>query len=195
MELNKRFFESLMAEKKLSLRGLAQRMGMNHYQLSLTFSGARRMTLDEAAKLSKMFGVPLHVIVENAGVSVKPIGGKRVNVIGSVQGDGTVELYEKGVIERTIAPDGIPEWAIAVQCRTSGSTLEWMDGAVLFSNETNGLEPAYMGRLCLCQIKGGPAVLALVKRGYKESTSNLSGPFQRESVTLEWATPILITRN
>ena len=103
-EVNRRYFDALLAEKKLSLRALAGRMGMNHSQLSLTFSGGRRMTLDEAAQLSNIFGVPLHKIVENAGVTVKPTNGRRVPVIGVVRGDGTVELYDGSTIERTTVP-------------------------------------------------------------------------------------------
>ena len=195
MELNRRFFDSLMAEKKLSLRGLAAKMDMGHSQLSLTFSGARKMTLDEASKLSNIFSVPLHVIVENAGVTVKPIGGRRVNVIGAMRGDGTVELYEKGVVERTTAPDSLPDDAVAIQSRTAGTNLDWTDGWVLFCRQPNGMEPAYLGRMCLCQVKDGPAAVSMVKRGYRENTFNLSGPYQRESVVLEWASPVLLTRN
>lgn len=195
MELNRRFFDSLMAEKKLSLRGLASRMGMGHSQLSLTFSGARKMSLSEAAQLSQIFNVPLHVIVENAGVTVRPLGGSRAQVIGAVHGDGAVELYEAGVIERTTAPEGMPEDTVAVQCRTAGTGLEWIDGAVLFFRKPDGIDPAYLGRLCLCKMKDGPVVLSMVKRGYRENTNSLAGPFIRESVALEWATPILITRN
>lgn len=195
MELNRRFFDSLMAEKKLSLRALAARMGMNHSQLSLTFSGGRKMQLDEAAQLSQIFSVPLHVIVENAGVTVKPLGGRRVNVIGAMRGDGCVEIYEKGVVERTTAPEDLPDDAVAIQCRTAGTGLDWVDGWVMFSRQPSGMEPAYLGRMCLCQVKDGPAAVSMVKRGYKDGTFNLSGPFQRESVVLEWATPILITRN
>lgn len=195
MELNRRFFDSLMAEKKLSLRGLASKLGMNHSQLSLTFSGARKMSLSEAAQLSQIFNVPLHVIVENAGVTVRPLGGTRAQVIGAVHGDGAVELYEAGVIERTTAPEGLPEDTVAVQCRTAGTGLEWIDGAVLFFRKPDGIDPAYLGRLCLCKMKEGPVVLSMVKRGYRENTNNLAGPFVRESVALEWATPILITRN
>lgn len=195
MELNRRFFDSLMEEKKLSLRALAARMGMNHSQLSLTFSGARKLQLDEAAQLSQIFSVPLHVIVENAGVTVRPLGGHRANVIGAVHGDGAVELYENGTIERTTAPEGLPDDVVAVQCRTAGTSLEWIDGAVLFLRRPDGVDPAYLGRLCLCKIKDGPVVLAMVKRGYRENTSNLAGPFHRESVSLEWAAPIIITRN
>ena len=38
-EVNRRYFESLMQDKDLSLRGLAKLMDMSHSQLSLTFSG------------------------------------------------------------------------------------------------------------------------------------------------------------
>lgn len=195
MELNRRFFDSLMEEKKLSLRALAARMGMNHSQLSLTFSGGRKMQLDEAAQLSQIFSVPLHVIVENAGVTVKPLGGRRTQVIGAMRGDGTVELYEKGVTERTTAPEDLPDDVVAVQCRTSGTILDWMDGWVMFCRQPDGFEHGYLGRVCLCQIKEGPAVIAMVKRGYREGTCNLSGPYVRESVVLEWASPFIVTRN
>lgn len=47
--INRRFFDSLLADKKLSMRALAAQMGMNHSQLSLTFSGARKLQLEEAA--------------------------------------------------------------------------------------------------------------------------------------------------
>lgn len=46
--VNRRYFESLMADRRMSLRALAQKMVMGHSQLSLTFSGTRRPQLDEA---------------------------------------------------------------------------------------------------------------------------------------------------
>lgn len=193
-EVNRRFFDALMADKKLSLRGLAQRMGMGHSQLSLTFSGGRRMTLDEASQLSQIFGVPLHRIVENAGVSIKPNSGRRVQVIGSVKGDGTVDLYPRGTVERTTSPDDMPEDTVAIQCRTSGSPLDWADSMVLFCREPEGVDPAVMGRLSFCKLKDGPAVLATVRRGYLENSHNLSGFYAKESAVLESATPILLIR-
>lgn len=194
-EINRRYFDSLLAEKKLSLRSLATRMNMNHSQLSLTFSGGRRMTLDEAAQLSNVFGVPLHKIVENAGVTVKPTSGRRVPVIGAVRGDGTVETYDDGTIERTTAPDDMPADSVAVQCRMAGTPLDWMDGFVMFCRKPDEVDPASLGRVCLCKIKDGGTVLAMVKRGYKENTVNLAGPYHQDSAVLEWASPILWTRN
>jgi transcriptional regulator with XRE-family HTH domain len=194
-EVNRRYFESLMSDKKLSLRALATKMGMNHSQLSLTFSGARKLQLDEAAQLSQIFGEPLFRIVENAGVTVRPTSGKRIPVIGAVNGDGTVTEHAPGVIERTSAPEDIGQDAIAFQCRTAGSELNWMDGFVFFCRPHNGVDPALLGRFCYCRIKGGPSVVAAVRRGYQEHTFNLSGPFTKESAVLEWATPIILTRN
>lgn len=194
-EVNRRYFESLMASKKLSLRALAAKMGMGHSQLSLTFSGARKLQLDEAAMLSQILGAPLHVIVENAGVTVRREAGKRVSVIGAVQGDGTISLHKKGVIERVNAPDEVADDAFAVQARTAGTPLDWLDGAVFFARQHDGVDPAILGRFSIAKIKNGHAVLAMVKRGYQENTFNLVGPFNQESATLEWATPVLMTRN
>lgn len=194
-EINRRYFESLMAEKKLSLRGLAHRMGLGHSQLSLTFSGARRAQLDEAAKLAQIFGEPLYKVVEALGVEVRPTNGRRISVIGSITGDGTVSMYAPDIIERTTAPDDLPDEGVAIQARTTGSPLEWLDGAVFFSRKPGGVDPAILGRLSLLKVKNGPAAIGMVKRGYRENTNNIAGPYHAESVDLEWATPILFTRN
>lgn len=194
-EVNRHYFESLMQDKKLSLRALAARMGLGHSQLSLTFSGARKLQLEEAAQLSQIFGEPLHRIVENAGVVVRPSAGRRVPVIGVVTGDGTVAVHDKSVVERTAGLDEIPEDSIAIQARTAGTPHDWMDGWVFFCRPPNGVAAGALGRFCYVKIKSGPAVVAGLRRGYEDGTYNLSGPFSKESATLEWATPILMTRN
>lgn len=194
-EVDRRYFESLMSDRRMSLRALAQKMGMGHSQLSLTFSGARRPQLDEAAQLAEIFGEPLHRVVEALGTSVRSSSAARVPVVGVVNGDGTVTMHPKGVTERTTAPDGLATNVVGVQVRAPGSPLEWMDGAVFFCRPPDGVDTASLGRFCLVKIKGGPAAVAGVRRGYKDGTHNLTGPLTRESVVLEWASPILATRN
>ena len=194
-EVNRRYFESLMAGQDLSLRGLAKRMGMSHSQLSLVFSGDRRLQLDEAAQLSSIFNEPLHRIVENAGVSVRTFVSQRLSVIGAMHGDGTVKLHEDGIVERTTGPEGLPEGAVAIQARTAGTPLDWLDGAVFFCAQPNGVDPAILGRFAFCQIKDGPAVMAGVRRGYRENTYSLRGPYNADSVRLDAATVVIFTRN
>ncbi|MGL4297306.1 MAG: hypothetical protein ACRCTG_16470 [Aestuariivirga sp.] len=194
-DVNRRYFESLMQGKDLSLRALASRMGLGHSQLSLTFSGLRKLQLDEAAQLSSIFGEPLHRIVEAAGVQVRSFHNHMVSVVGAMQGDGTVALHPQGVLERTHAPELVPEDGVAIQARTAGSALEWMDGWVFFCEKPGRVDPASLGRLAFCQIKGGPAVVASVRRGYQEGSYNLRGLYTADSVRLESAAPVLITRN
>jgi hypothetical protein len=194
-EVNRRYFESLMADKRMSLRSLAQKMGMGHSQLSLTFSGARRAQLDEAAQLSQIFGVPLHDVVEALGVTVRPVAGVRVSVVGAVNGDGTVSMHGDTMIERTTAPDGLPGDVVAVQVRAPGTALDWCDGWVFFMREPRTVDGGSLGRFCLAKIKDGPVVMAAVRRGYQDGTHTLRGPFSADSVRLEWASPVLLTRN
>lgn len=194
-DIDRRYFDGLMQDKKLSLRSLATKMGMTHSQLSLAFSGARKLQIEEAAKISSIFGEPIHRVIEAAGVSLRPVSGQRVSVIGAMRGDGTVEVYGDDVIERTTAPCEMPDDAVAIQCRTAGTPFEWMDGAVYFCRGRDGHDNSVLGRLCYAQLKDGPAVIACLKRGYKDGTFNCSGPYAKESCLVSWATPIIITRN
>lgn len=194
-DIDRRYFDSLMQDRKLSLRSLASRMGMKHSQLSLTLSGARRLQVDEAAQLSSIFGEPIHRVIEAAGVSTKPVSGMRVRVVGAMRGDGTVEVYDDSIIERATAPCELPDDAVAIQCRTAGTPLEWVDACVFFARAHNGVDPSLIGRLCYAKVRGGPEVIATVKRGYIENTYNLIGLYTKESATIEWATPVIITRH
>lgn len=195
MPVDRRFFETLMAAKKLSMRSLAAKMGRTHSQLSLMFSGQRRLQLDEAAQLAEILGVPLHRVAEAAGVGKTRANGRRVDVIGAMNGRGVVETYPAGVIERATTPDAeLPAGTVAIQARTAETPAAWMDGWVAFCVKSDEIEPDAIGRFCLAKIEGGDTVLATVRRGYRDGTYNLSGPYSAESVRLEWATPILITR-
>lgn len=194
-EINKQYFDSLMTSKNISLRKLATKMGMGHSQLSLTFSGARKLQIDEAVQLSQIFEEPLHRIIEASGVPTRPDPGRRVSVVGSVGCDGIVTSYQGDHIENTRAPEDLPIDLVALQFRTSGTAMEWMDGWVIFCRTPNGLDAEMMGRWCYAKIKDGPAFVATVKRGYRDGTYNLTGNITTESVVLEWASPVLITRN
>lgn len=195
MQVDRRYFEGLMRDKDMSLRALAKRMGLGHSQLSLTFSGDRRLQLDEAIQLSSIFGVPLARIVQAMGIQAAPVGDLRITVAGGVIGDGTVLLHDRAATERTDAPPGVPEDGLAVQFRTAGTPLEWLDATVMFCAKPDGISPSALGRLCLVQIKDGPMAVASVRRGYVENSYNLSGPYTRDSARLEWCTPVLFSRH
>lgn len=184
-----------MKERQLSLRGLAKLMGLGHSQLSMVFAGTRKLQLPEAAALSQILNQPVHSIIENAGVFVQPVGARRARVVGVVHGDGLMATLGESSDERVTAPDHLPNRAIAVQLRTAGTDLDFMDGAIMFCSEPQGIDPASLGRLCLVKVHLGPQVLAKVARGYKADTYKLSGPYAAEDVKLDWSTPILFNRH
>lgn len=193
-EINRRYFDNLMADHKLSLRALAARMGMGHSQLSLTFSGARKMTLDEASMISSIFSEPLERVVEAMGVETPPVIRHRAPVIGVMGGDGTVGIYGDDVIERTSAPDGLPPDVVAIQARTAGTPMEWMDGFVFFCRPLDGIDHSLYGAQCFVRVKDGPHAICTVKRGYRDRSVNLSGQYNAESVVIERGSPILLIR-
>lgn len=194
-KVNKKYFEDLMREQGLSMRGLAKIMGLGHSQLSLALSGNRKFSVSEVAELSKIFGRPVHSIIENIGVPIPPIGARRAKVVGVAHGDGLVAPLGANMGELVTAPDHLPHRAIAVQVRTAGTAAEWLDGAIMFCSEPEGIDPACMARLCLVKIQGGPLVVARVGRGYAPETYSLTGMFAQEDTSLEWATPILFMKN
>lgn len=195
MEVNRTFFENLMADRRLSLRALASRMGLSHSQLSLTFSGTRRMQLEEACKLAEIFGVPLQQIAQNAGIAGAARAGRRVTVMGALRGNGEVELNTDHPIERVVCPDGLPENIEAIQARTADSSLAWMDGWVFFFDPTTKSLNEGISRFCFIRLEDGRHVLATIRRGYAEGTCGLSGPFTSENERLDWAKPIILTRH
>lgn len=192
--VNKRYFEDLLRDQQMSLRQLAHRMGVSHSQLSLTFSGSRNLKLQEAVQLASIFNEPLGRVIEAMGVPNQLGAGHPVSVIGHMDGEGVVKKNPPEAIERTVAPAGVPEDSFAIQARTAGTALDYLDGALWFARRQNGVEPASVGRLAVCQIKDGPLVLAGLRRGYLAGTHNLAGLHRAENCRLEWATPVLMAR-
>lgn len=195
MPVNRRFFDDLLADKELSLRQLAARMGMSHSQLSLTFSGMRRMQLDEACRLASILGLTLQRVAIEAGIKGAQQAGRHATVIGALRGTGEVDLHEAGgAVQRTTLPDGLPPRVEVIQARTADSPLAWLDGWLLFFDSTATSVSGSLGRLSYVGLGDGRRVVASLRRGYQEGTCALSGPFSSESECVTWATPILLAR-
>lgn len=195
MTVNRKFFDDALRSRGLSLRGLARLLGLTHSQLSLTFSGKRRLQLDEAAQLAGIFNVPLHRIAEAVGVQVVMGGkGRQAKIVGALHGDGTVEIFPANHADRIDAPEGLSPDAVAIQARTVDTPIGWVDGWHFFCLMTGSIEAEAIGRFCLTKVEGGPVVMATVRRGYKDDTYNLAGLYDADSVRLEWAAPVVGSR-
>lgn len=192
-EIDREYFESQLKARRISMRSLATQLGIAHSQLSLTFSGKRRMQLDEAVRIAEIIGVPLHLVAERAGCGESRRG---IDIIGFLGGNGEIEPFSPTAKQIQVkSSDELPADVIAFQARTAGTPLAWLDGTNFFAMWADQVEPEARGRLCFAKIHQGPMVMAQLSRGYEEDTYNLTGPYEAESVKLEYAAPILLSRH
>lgn len=191
--MNKAFFTAQMARKKLTLRGLAAQMGMLHSQVNSTLEGRRRMQIHEAIQLAQIFGVPLSQIIENIGFDVRGTGAKtRISAV--LNGDGSVSEYENNELW-VPRPLEVSTDALAIQCRTAGSPLDWMDGWVMFADASDQSTNIDTAKLSFCKAKDGSLYLGALRRGYVSNTHTITNISEAQDIELEWSMPILLTRN
>lgn len=192
--INGQFFKDAFSDKELSMRRVASLLGMKHHsQLSLMLSGSRRMQLDEAIALSKLLSIPLNTVIANAGFPEVMQEGRRLPVVGVLRGGGEVDPLPE-LTERAVAPPGLAAVALAIQARTTDTPLSWMDRWVFYCTDKIDPSESPDGEFCYAQVKGGPAVMATVRRGYAPNSYRLSGPYETESAELEWVAPVASIR-
>lgn len=189
MSINTDWFKGLMADRRISQRELAKKLGIDHSALSLTFRGKRNMKMTEAAELARLFGVPVAEVMENAGVHADT---RTVPFRGWIDGHG--ELHLEPSNHRISSPQPMPLGSFAVQYRTNGTPLEHLDGWMCFvRTPQDGVPHECINKFCLTKLDEGVQMVGVVKRGYQRGRYNLvmSAAQQINDVVLEWAAPIL----
>ena len=71
-----RWFQGLLADKKISQRRLAKTIGMDPAAVSLMFHGKRKMSAAEAAAIGKVLSVDVQEVITRAGIVVPPSTGR-----------------------------------------------------------------------------------------------------------------------
>lgn len=194
MDTNKKFFEDLLRDRRLSLRQLAKRLDILPSQLSLTFNGKRRMQIAEAVKIAQILGAPINEVMLHAGIEEARTDRRRVTITGYMNGKFEVLPNDPESTERTLLPEGLPGDCRAIQARTAGTPMAWADGWVLFANGQQDPEEV-LGTFCIVKMTDGTEAVGTLGRGYEPGTYSLHGPISRTSQRLEWASRIILTRH
>lgn len=188
--INTAWFVEQLERRKISQRKLAKLMAVDPSAVSLMFRGQRKITLDEAAQMAVLLDVTPTEILVNAGVKVAP-SNTSVKLIGYATDDHSVVLFGEGNHELTDGPANLPSTAVCIRCQMS-SPAEFMDGWLLFANDTSGRPEQAIDTLALCAIKGNGLKVARIKRGYRKGAFNLSmSSGSVQNVELAWASPII----
>lgn len=106
----------------------------------------------------------------------------------------TDKLVERQLSQRGLAKlMGLDASAVAIQCRTTGTPLELMDGWEMFFSSKHENPAVAVDQMALVATKQNGLRLCNVKRGYRRGTYNLlaMGFEPIQNVELAWASPIL----
>ena len=191
--INTEWFRDKLAEKQLSQRGLAKLMGLDAAAISLMLRGKREMRIAEAALIANFLGVSTEEVIAHVGPAKHE--PSPVPIIGIINGNGRVQWRDSlGEVPRPVGE--LPINVAAIQCRTAGTNLDYMDRWVLFIPEPHDdgqVRAECIDRLSIVRPTGGDSVLAQVRRGYAPGKWNLRGPVvNAEETGLEYAAPILL---
>lgn len=185
------WFRDKLADKQLSQRKLAKYLGLDSSAISLTFRGKRDMKLTEAAHIAQLLSVPVDEVLYHAGV-MQHSKGAQVSVAGFLENHGEVRCVS-GTDEAFSIPmpaGMVGDDYIAVQGRTVGSDLEYMDGWLFFGKQPTKMNPDALGKMSFIHVRNGMRFIAMIKRGYKPDRYNLSGPVSGTDMEIMAAQPI-----
>lgn len=199
-EIDAEWFKDKLAEKRVSLRGLARHMEMDPSAVSRMLSGQRRMQMEEARQIALFLGTTISEVMSHAGMAVD-LDGQPTRILLAATID------EKGYLHRLMDPKPLPQSVIdraqaaigssnkkviAAQVRAATGPLAVMDDAVILFNHTDIVEPAAIGSLSICRTREGEQFFGKVERARKTGEAFVRCSTGNEGeVQLVTATPVL----
>lgn len=196
MSINTRWFQDRLADRRISQRGLAKKLGLDAAAVSLMFRGKRRMQMHEAADVARLLGVSLDEVLAHAGVRPPRMESEfselTVPLVYWMDGQGEMHSIEPG--ERVEITAVLPEDVVACQCRTAMSELEHMDRWLLFFQAPlkSGVVPGAVGRYSVMRLQGGVMTAGYLREGYRRGTYAIHGPMNLIDAQVEWAAPVVL---
>lgn len=168
-EINKEFFTDRLRAIKLSQRQLAKKIGIDAAAMSYTFSGKRRMAMEEAKAIADVLMLPVTEVMRQAGIDVTD-DVRKVPIAGFIGSGSVVSLLPKGTHDLVVAPGDVPHGSFALQIRTSGSPY---DGWLAFVSGQQQPPGELLDRYAILATSDGQMLSAMIRRGYKQKLHNL----------------------
>jgi transcriptional regulator with XRE-family HTH domain len=201
-EIDGNWFHNQLDDRGQSLRALARHLGKDASAVSRTFSGKRKMTMEEAAEIASFLGVSVTAVMHHAGITREGEGlGPKILLSAVIGEDGEVRsLPEPQPLPQAVLDKaqlsigaGRNRRIIAAQVRASTGALSIWDDAVLLFAPTDGIEPGAIGALSICGLAGGKQILAKLDRARKTGEARVVSPDGGiGEAVLTTATPVLV---
>jgi transcriptional regulator with XRE-family HTH domain len=188
--MNTDWFRQQLAARKLSQRGLAKLMDLDPAAVSLMLRGQRRMTNEEAHRISGLIGASITEVLRQAGIEVND-DIRRVKVTGYIDCEFYVNLFPRRTYDKVVGPADCPEGTYALQMRCPSSPK---DGWMMFVSPAEGDPKDHVGQLCCIALEDGKHAVAHLNRGYRSGAFNLVTQLGQSLMTdakVVWASQIL----
>lgn len=189
VDVDKRWFMSLLQVRKLSGRQFAHRLGLEPSAWSRVLSGQRKLSVDEVQRVARELQVRPEEVVERLGIELAPDGDKSIAVRYKALANGEV-VWERG-LGRVATPPGAQGGAEAARIAAQGAS--WMDGAVCVWNPSSEVGVEAVGRLAVYKVRGEEGLrLGILRPGArgKMTGTGLDGVGQ-DGLGVEWASRVV----
>jgi DNA-binding transcriptional regulator YdaS (Cro superfamily) len=169
--INTKWFRAQLAEREMSMRGLAKKLSLDPASVSLMLRGMRKMTNVEAHAIASIFGVPMTEVLRQAGVPVTD-DVHTVALTGVV--DGSARVRSIASKARQQVPPDVPGDGFALQVRCPTSTT---DGWLIVCAPTVVEPQAALERLAVLHLENGDRVMGTLRKGYEPGLFNVVATF------------------
>lgn len=189
--VDKAWFEQRLADRQISMRGLAKLMNVDPSTVSLMIRGLRGLSSDTAVKMARELNVTTNEIYKRAGLPIKD-EAREISVTMYVDADGHCHAIKEADVEKISAPFDVPISGFGLQLRSGGQT----DGWIVIVDGRSYSPADCLGSMCLYQRKDGGAGIGITRRGYKAGLYNITrnvtpGAAEEVDIDLESATPVV----
>lgn len=194
---NYSWFKNALADRKLSQRELARRIGMDVGCLNRRLTGKSRLQIADAEKIATILAVPPEDVAKNAGLADtwgQSAAGGKVAITGWVDSELSVHSGKPKGAGKVEAPPIPLDDLKALRFVTAASAAAAFDGAVAFYREAPGVPVAAIGRPCVVTTATGARLLRVLRPGYSRGRYNLAqlfGDSMDSDVVVDSAAPIL----
>lgn len=192
-KMNTAFFRNRLRDRQITQRKLATALGLDPAAVTLMLKGQRRIRSEEAQKIADLLGLPITEVLREAGIPIRD-GVSTLPIQGSVDANGRITLMPAGTHEMTTAPEDVPRDGYALQMRAFSDAH---DGWLLFAADASSSPELHLDRLCAVSVSDGRALVAFVRRGYRQGLYNLMLWPSREplnDVAIQSVSPLLWLR-
>ena len=191
--INTKWFRDRLAERDMSLRRLAKLLELDPSAVSLMLRGHRKMTSEEANRISGLLTIPVTEVLAQAGVPIEE-DARSMPVKATIDARGALHPLTSKNPRRVVAPRDVPASGLAVQIRAP-ELLQ--DGWVLFAGAFDPRVAAMIDRLAIVEIAGNGRIVGTIKRGYDEGRVSIVpfvGNAHVENCEAKSAAPVLWIR-